>query len=98
MQWLLKNVAVFVDWRLSSIANYAIKFFMRLEQYLVSTGQSATAFAKKAGVSPSSITRIINQDVRQPHFNTQRKIIAASDNMVSYDDLWPVMHIDEDAL
>lgn len=89
MQCHILFLAGYVDLCLSGIANYATKIFMKLNQYLVATSQSATAFAKKAGVSTSTLTRIINGDALQPRFTTQHKIISASDNMISYDDLWP---------
>ncbi|MEP3248080.1 MAG: helix-turn-helix transcriptional regulator [Sneathiella sp.] len=55
---------------------------MNIQQYLSWKNISATAFAEKAGVQPSTITRIINGDIPQPRLATQRKIIAASDKNI----------------
>jgi transcriptional regulator with XRE-family HTH domain len=54
---------------------------MDLAAYLSSSGQTPTAFARKAGVNHSVILRILSGE-RKPNWTTMRRIAAASDGQV----------------
>lgn len=59
---------------------------MRLDLYLARQDESATSFAKRAGVEPSTITRIMNGE-RSPSLEVAKKIVDASDGKVTFEDL-----------
>jgi transcriptional regulator with XRE-family HTH domain len=54
---------------------------MDLATYLRSSGQTLTAFARKAGVNHSVIVRILSGE-RKPNWTTMRRIAAASEGQV----------------
>jgi transcriptional regulator with XRE-family HTH domain len=58
---------------------------MTLKDYLASQGLTATEFAKKLGVSASTITRAIKKE-RRPTWTTLEKIRAATGNRVQPND------------
>ena len=68
---------------------------MRIEQYLLNTGISATKFAALAGVPTSTITRIMTGDVFQARFSTQKKIVTASEGSISFEDLYPKIRVEK---
>ena len=59
---------------------------MNIAEYLKSADLSATAFAEKIGVSASTITRIVNNEQINPHFDLVSKIVRATNGMVSFGD------------
>lgn len=68
---------------------------MRIKEYLNQKGLSACEFARIAGVPTSTITRIITGKVFQARFNTQRKIIKASNGKVGFEDMFPKIRAGE---
>ena len=59
---------------------------MKLFDYLLSQGETQSAFARRAGVSRQLITEIIHQD-RTPQMKNAKKIIEATGGKVSSRDL-----------
>jgi len=90
MQRIIKKVVDFCDLCLQTIAGCATYDVMKINQYLDQTKQSASKYAKKCGIRTSTLTRIMNGEVRQPRFSTQRKIIHNSNHMISYGDLFVI--------
>lgn len=56
---------------------------MRLADYIRLTGLTASAIAERAGLPPSTITRLLNGEVVNPSLSTMAAIAAATDLAVS---------------
>lgn len=59
---------------------------MTLDSYLALLGNTASALAERAGTTGASITRILHGD-QQPSSDMIRKIVEATDGLVTADDL-----------
>lgn len=59
---------------------------MTLHEFLKTSDLSGREFAKRIGTSESVLSRLV-QRKRAPSFEVARKIIAASDGLVTVDDL-----------
>ncbi len=58
---------------------------MKLAAYLESTGVKPSAFARRIGCPPSTITRIL-RDERSPGIGLMSRIREATDGQVSFED------------
>ncbi len=63
---------------------------MKLQQYIDRRGITATDFAEEAGVSLSTVSRILSGHTLQPRRSTAQKIVKAAEGFVSYSDLWTI--------
>jgi transcriptional regulator with XRE-family HTH domain len=59
---------------------------MKLGDYLESQGEKPTQFARRIGVSPSTILRVLSSE-REPGIGLAAKIVAGSAGAVSFEDL-----------
>ena len=59
---------------------------MTLDAYLAMPGNTASALAERAGTSGASINRILHGE-QKPSVDTIKAIVAATDGMVTADDL-----------
>lgn len=60
---------------------------MWLSRYIADQGTTMMAFAEKAGVAPSTVTRLLSQGVL-PQRRTAEKLVAATDGLVLEIDLF----------
>jgi len=60
---------------------------MWLSRYIADHGMTMMALAQKAGVAPSTVTRLLSQGVL-PQRRTAAKLVAATDGLVSEADLF----------
>lgn len=58
---------------------------MKLEKYILQTGQTQTAFASKIGVSPVTIGRYLRSE-RRPTWEVMSLIIKETGGKVTYED------------
>ena len=55
-----------------------------LREYLNKTGEGVAEFAFRANLSEQAIYKILNGERKQPRITTIKKIIDATNNMLSY--------------
>jgi transcriptional regulator with XRE-family HTH domain len=60
---------------------------MRLADYLEKTETKPSQFAEKAGLAPSTVTRLLNGE-RKPGLDVLEKIAAASEGNVKAEDFF----------
>lgn len=64
---------------------------MKLADYIAANGLTPAAFARKAGVQPSTIFRLLNGS-RRAESETAAKITAATNGLVTIQDLRPDLY------
>ena len=63
---------------------------MRIDEYIKSIKISKREFSKRADMPVSTLCRIISGETVQPRINQQKKIVAASNGLISFSDMWPI--------